>query len=768
MDATRESLLAPCIGAFSAHATFGLMSDPNLRLEKSFVTDGFLKIFPSHSSVAFCRMLSCSACIERCLQTLIGDSATASPSIRNVVASNIRRDSFSRRFGSTSNSSISRRPDASSDHARPSRPSWSGHRFNPSGIREIGTERLLETRGARVSNREFKLEKSMGRILEKHPAYANDPLKLAEYVRKALRGDDFETALAVVRAASKDLSCTVSWNHLMDWQLTKGRMNAALKTYNEMKKRGQMPDAHTFTIIIRGCTEHKDLSAALGKVLAIYNSMLTDKSPVKPNVIHLNAVLKMCGRAKDMDAMFGVVAQMPPRGISAPNNLTFTTIFNALRMNEATNLRSNLSPLQIRQNSRKTMINARHIWKDITTRWRQGDIWIDEELVCSMGRLMLIGEKQDWDDILSLIEQTMNIPRQVPRLGTQDRKMIEPSSQGRDELDRAVVSEENPENSVETSELTNVDQFKSITPPKPPTAGASAYAKPGRNSLSLVLEAVFKLRLKEPADKYWNIFVEQIGVKPDIDNFHSYLRYSTPGHDAGTFKIAISACSRDSRNFHAFANAGKVLDIMTTALEAPSVPVLTAYLDIAISSTNEPNGVSKQVQGKRILRALERLNPSFLNLKSLLQQTSSRESEMTAREKEEFEDSVLLLMRRMIAAYDLLMDKALVDRAQYSELTQHRSKLTAFVNRHKNKKGEATSKIFDLPPHLLQHVMDHQLNKIMGRAQVSPEKWYQFRERLEKEYQSQQQQAAQAVEMMQENTSRAREAEGRLWGVPKK
>jgi hypothetical protein len=74
----------------------------------------------------------------------------------------------------------------------------------------------------------------MRNVLQKHPAYANDPLKLAEYVRKALKGDDFETAVAVVRAASKTLSCTVSWNHLMDWQMSKGKMNGAFKTYNEV------------------------------------------------------------------------------------------------------------------------------------------------------------------------------------------------------------------------------------------------------------------------------------------------------------------------------------------------------------------------------------------------------------------------------------------------------------------------------------------------------------------------------------------------------
>jgi len=197
-----------------------------------------------------------------------------------------------------------------------------------------------------------------------------------------------------------------------------------------MKKRGQTPDSHTFTIIIRGCTEHRDVRAALGKVMLIFQSMQTDKSPIKPNTIHMNAIIKMCARARDIDSMFGIVAQMPDRGPSSPNNLTFTTIINALRMDAVGDMRGDLTPMQKRQNAEQAILNARRLWKDIIQRWRSGGFWVDEELVCAMGRLMLLGQNQDRDDILSLIEQTMNIPRQVPRLGTLDRKLIEPASQG--------------------------------------------------------------------------------------------------------------------------------------------------------------------------------------------------------------------------------------------------------------------------------------------------------------------------------------------------
>jgi hypothetical protein len=61
-----------------------------------------------------------------------------------------------------------------------------------------------------------------------------DPLKMADYVRQKLLKDQFEEAQMLVRAQSKHAQVVVSWNHLISWQLSKGSLNAALKTYNEV------------------------------------------------------------------------------------------------------------------------------------------------------------------------------------------------------------------------------------------------------------------------------------------------------------------------------------------------------------------------------------------------------------------------------------------------------------------------------------------------------------------------------------------------------
>jgi hypothetical protein len=512
-----------------------------------------------------------------------------------------------------------------------------------------------------------------------------------------------------------------------------------------MKKRAQTPDARTYTIIFTGCSEHPQPGYALEKVMAIYQSMLTEKSLVKPNTIHMNAILKMCSRAQNIQALFAIVEQMPYKGISQPNNLTYTTIFNALRIHALTELRSDLTPMQKRKNLQKTLLDARILWaEDVSARWRKGDMWIDEELVCSMGRLLLLGQDKDCDDVLSLVEQTMNIPRQVPRLKAPPRPVVEPKGQGRisgdgnhteqsissstdfedttDQNGEPVDGRDSQEATSTESELRDaaskdielVDQFNSGAPATSSLHGV--YSKPGPNTLSLILEACLLLRMKDAASRYWDTLIKA-GVRPDGPNYHAMLRilrYARASSETvellltmpkqfmehKTFRIAMSTCERDRNNHHAFSNSGKILDIMQNTRDVPDIPSLTSYLQIAISATphnsktssSGENAPSKLSRGRQILRALERLNPSFLNLRSLLAYggPSDTSAFKSPRPRREFLDELLGLTRRMIRATDLLMNNALVPREMYAELMQRRSKLTAYVTRHKHHFGSRT------------------------------------------------------------------------------
>jgi pentatricopeptide repeat protein len=481
-----------------------------------------------------------------------------------------------------------------------------------------------------------------------------------------------------------------------------------------MKKRAQFPDGHTYAIIFNGCALHPQPSNALAKALPIYHSMMTEKSPVRPTVVHVNAVLKICARAGNMDAMLAIAEDMPSKGVGSPNNLSYTTIFNALRFSAVGDLRNTLTPMQKRQNTQKAMLEARRMWFDISKRWGRGELWVDEELVCSFGRLLLIGGRQDVDDILSLIEQTMNIPRQIPRLGTDARREVDPQAQRSESSlqlnEEASSADPIPEQVAGNpqSEVAVVDLFEPIASSSTPSPPRGLFAKPGQNSFSLILEALLEMKLKGTAQKYWQILTSEHNIQPDRENYHAYLRIlrvaraSNEAIDVilsmsirdltpSTFRIAMAACRRDKLNKNAFANGGKLLDLMQTALREPDIPFLEEYLELAVTapayskkiSSSGESDWSKYSQGKQILRALERLNPSFLNLKALLHFGDPRLTEKSPTEKTKFVDAILSLIRKMIGIYDLLMDKAMVPRDFFKPLSAQRGKLSAFVNRHK-------------------------------------------------------------------------------------
>jgi len=508
-----------------------------------------------------------------------------------------------------------------------------------------------------------------------------------------------------------------------------------------MKKRAQTPDAHTYTIIFRGCAENKDSTNALEKVLAIYQTMLADKSPVKPNTIHVNAVLKMCAKAHNMESMFAIADQLPEKGLRAPNNLTYTTIINGLRMKLLHHNREYMTLVQQRQEAQNSILTARHIWSDIVKRWRKGDIWIDEELVCAMGRLLLMGGDRDADDILTLIEQSMSIPRQIaPKFAAlngippppeasqepepaQEEQEFEVTSAPSSESNRSTPpSAELTENTPEISETTDSPEellipfTETIVPINPPK-GVSAFPIPGQNTLSLLLAALLKLRDRQAPQKYWTLLTTN-GVRPDAENYNAYLRtlrVSRSSSEAvklvlsmpkdfitiGTYRIAIASCVRDKMNKHAFENATKIIDLMSTTHSEPDLTVLHTYLEVAITSSVHVPASSpstevdfmKFAQGAQISVALGRLHPAFTSLKADLSfgQPESVRS-VSIFERDQYVTAVLRLARAMIGACDVLMDKGMVPREDFRSLKVRRNEYSAYLGRHKHLRSEREEK----------------------------------------------------------------------------
>ena len=71
--------------------------------------------------------------------------------------------------------------------------------------------------------------------LQQEMRYLGDPLKLAANTVTLLKKDQDEKAGDLVRMASKSMPCTVSWNHMIDYEMSKGRVTRAMATYNDVR-----------------------------------------------------------------------------------------------------------------------------------------------------------------------------------------------------------------------------------------------------------------------------------------------------------------------------------------------------------------------------------------------------------------------------------------------------------------------------------------------------------------------------------------------------
>lgn len=70
--------------------------------------------------------------------------------------------------------------------------------------------------------------------LQQELRYLRDPVKLADHVLMLLRQDDFAKAHELVKISSRNVPCVVSWNHLIDYVLSKGQIRKAINLYNDV------------------------------------------------------------------------------------------------------------------------------------------------------------------------------------------------------------------------------------------------------------------------------------------------------------------------------------------------------------------------------------------------------------------------------------------------------------------------------------------------------------------------------------------------------
>ena len=499
-----------------------------------------------------------------------------------------------------------------------------------------------------------------------------------------------------------------------------------------MKKRGHKPDAHTYTIMLRGFTANVKEPQAVENALGIYNSMFAPNSAVTPNIIHTNAVINVCARGKAMDALWSVAGRLPEKGPGAPDKWTFTTILNAL----ASNAQTRASALQqsesledrddhVRKVFDEAVADGRKLWGDVVERWRKGDLVVDQPLVCAMGRLLLLGSRwSGWEDVFGLVEQTMRIPRWTP--AGEDQKTLPPPESEFQPVDILFPN-------TEASGKARMG-YSGEAGAGPGEAGApntSVYARPGNNALSMLIQAAIMTKNVRAGKMYWDLLTDANGpykLEPDAANLASYLRLLRISRSSkvivdllrselltqnkalaqeffkrGTFVISMSTCVRDKNNPNAFEHASRVMDVMQERL-GPSGEmdprIMDMYVNLAVLTTPGLGNASpwremefeKDAAKNHAMRALKRLGPDVVNVKNLMKQRVLEEEfrDRPGKRREDEKqtgpsvDDLAAFLRSMVGAYDRLLTKgaeAGVERGLLEEWLGQKRKLSAFVTK---------------------------------------------------------------------------------------
>ncbi|KAK8090261.1 hypothetical protein PG997_005222 [Apiospora hydei] len=546
------------------------------------------------------------------------------------------------------------------------------------------------------------LEWSVNKQLE----YLSDPFHIANQVQAILDKNRFDEAKLMVLKASKGKNIAVSWNHLIDYEMRRQKLHSGIKLFNEMKKRAQMPTAQTYTIIFRGCalSDHKKLAVA--EAVKLYNNMLKSDR-IKPNTQHYNSPASGLrpGRRHRHHVHHSAVFQRRGQG---PDAFTYTTILNALRAKLEVGPRktpqqrqkdsaagSSEKERELSKATSQTIQRAKAIWEEVIAKWRSASLVIDEQLVCAMARILLLGSSADNKAVLELIEQTMGIPRDEEAL----IKMVREAHLAPPEVD--VL--QRPSNRMALQ-------------PRRPAGGHAAKpgvptsAKPGNNTLSAVLAALQQTTKTSLVPRYWDVFVRRFGVSPDANNWHQLLRSLRSGHNsskmaeylwimprafmtAPTFRIAMNACLRDNLNQHAFHNGSQVFDVMITSLRAPDAHVMRIYLQLAHAvkrpfedMAKKDPAAAKLAFGKQLVTALENLWEPY---KMATKHTSSSVPAVVTTKSDVGREmwklhatargEIAALARKMIAAYDRLIFGDLATADTIAKLKPRRNQINAFV-----------------------------------------------------------------------------------------
>ena len=624
-------------------------------------------------------MLECRSCVLRCVRAITGDALLSS---RPLVLTPSTVNSASRRSLTTkTNTRPPARRQASNNKKHPI------HKDARFEDYDLSSDQPNELLSPTTTSRE--VAKSEQRALRKEVEWLKDPVKFAEHVHYVLRNEQLDKALDLCRLASRDGNMVVAWNHVINWHMQRRKVNKAIEVYNEMKKRGQFPDSYTYMMILRGydpkvmahSPEHTH--NFMLKAINIYHSMSSPTSRVRPGTMHTNAVLRLCSLAGDTDAMWGVASKIPDHGPGAADEATYSILLSAIRygafggggLREAEN--DHVSVEQIAPRKQQAVDEGRRIWQEVIAKWRRAEIKLDESLVIEMARLLLFSSSlRDWDDIPNLVQQTMRIERQLPELGSPDRKIAH------------IPHPEEPELPVEDEDgwisAPATNAFKSASQHVSGPAPSAAWVIPGIRTLMVLISACSQMRAPKAAKAYWDKLTTEYGVEPDMGAYKEMMRMQRINRnsrgalellkrmdqaDNVTFRLAMSCCIRNWKDPQIVDTATEVIHSMERHLETPDVRVLNDFLTLAM----------KTEDSAKIISALKTVDKKAdLWYKKVQENSESR-------------DEAVSFFKTMIGAMDFLRNLIPPKRFE-KEWNARRSQINSYVSRTVNKLGMSQQK----------------------------------------------------------------------------
>ncbi|KAG4306010.1 hypothetical protein PORY_000920 [Pneumocystis oryctolagi] len=309
-------------------------------------------------------------------------------------------------------------------------------------------------------------------FIDQYRGLHNDSYTLSKNIKTLLNNGNIKDAITKVRNHSRNVSCTIAWNHIINYCMNAGRISFGLKCFNEMKKRAHFPNAQTFTILLHGLFKNIQNPKSVSYALYIYKSLWSSKYNDRLCIIHVNAILHVCAVAKKHQTAFEIFEEISSNNFVA-DTVTYTILFNILS-------HENMKDIN--------MYNRRQrILGQVVKLWKEGSLIVDESLACSIARSFLCGKNlEDKDFVFSLVEFFFGIKRLEPPL---------------------------KRNSSIFVDNTNLSLFSPI----------SKNIKIGNKGLNIILLACLSLKKGNIALEYWNFIINNFNFVPDHNNCYNYF-----------------------------------------------------------------------------------------------------------------------------------------------------------------------------------------------------------------------------------------------------